>query len=193
MWLLAHASKVLSILINERLQDLLEQVLDEFQVGYRRGHGTTDATFTLRQIIEQIRGTLAEKGAEHGVYLLFVDLAKAFDKVPRKVLWRILEEKLSVPENMVRLIQAFHDGMAVHVLFGGVLGPGFGTESGVRQGCVKAPTLWDLYFFFVLQDWRGRCSALWGSDWGVALHVPHRWTCSGPVGKQRGRLARRCG
>eukprot|EP00973_Karenia_brevis_P021848 3003930-Karenia_brevis.AAC.1 len=34
--------------------------------------------------------------------------------------------------------------------------------TGVRQGCCKAPTLWDIFFHFVLLDWRRRCEAQLG-------------------------------
>ena len=58
-----------------------------------------------------------EKAIEHSskVFLLFVDLRKAYDSVPRQALWCVLE-KYGVPDC---LLHSFHDGMAATVLVGG--------------------------------------------------------------------------
>ena len=50
------------------------------QYGFMKGKGTTDAIFMARQIQENIR----VKGKK--LYFGFVDLEKAFDRVPREVI-----------------------------------------------------------------------------------------------------------
>ena len=49
------------------------------QFGYMPGEGTTDAIFTVRQMQEKY-GCKGKK-----LYFAFVDLEKAFDRVPREV------------------------------------------------------------------------------------------------------------
>ena len=51
---------------------------------------------------------LVEKAIEHQAkqHVLFVDLRKAYDSVPREALWRILT-KLGVPDNLVNIIKSF--------------------------------------------------------------------------------------
>jgi uncharacterized C2H2 Zn-finger protein len=184
VWLLSHASKVASIVLNGRLQQIAEQFVGLKQAGYLKGRGCPDDTFTLRRILEDIRATRPiDEEEEGGLYLLFVDLRKAFDSVPRDVLWYLLKEKCGVPEGIVRLIQRFHEGMQVHVTYGGQLAEPFETESGVRQGCVKAPTLWDIYFGFVMEDWRRKWVASRGAKSGVPLRINR---CGPPL---RGRDA----
>ena len=58
------------------------------------GCGTTDAIFILRQIQE------AYIRINQNLYFAFIDLEKAFDRVPRQILWWALW-KVGVPEWIV--------------------------------------------------------------------------------------------
>ena len=51
------------------------------QFGFLPSQGTSDAIFIIRQLQEK------HIAANNPLYLAFVDLGKASDQVPRKVLW----------------------------------------------------------------------------------------------------------
>ena len=51
------------------------------QFGFMPGRGTTDAIFILIQLQEK------HLAKNKKLYFAFVDLEKAFDRVPRKVIW----------------------------------------------------------------------------------------------------------
>ena len=76
--MLEVAYKILANLLLMRLHPVLESpdhVDHEPQCGFRTGRGTSDASFTVKQLISKRR--------EHGLetWILFLDLA--FDRVPR--------------------------------------------------------------------------------------------------------------
>ena len=82
---------------------LIRQVvsIDDSQFGFVPGRGTTDAIFVVRQLQEKYLA------ANKRLYMAFVDLEKAFDRVPRKVIWWALR-KLGVDEWIVRLVQGMY-------------------------------------------------------------------------------------
>jgi len=70
---------------------------DDMQFGFMKCKGTTDASFMARQMQENFR----VKGKK--LYFGFVDLEKAFDRVPREVIsWAM--RKLGVEESLVSAV-----------------------------------------------------------------------------------------
>ena len=143
--------KIFSRIINSRLQRHLEQhnILPEPQCGFRKTRGTTDMIFTLRMALELARSK------SHPLYVLFVDLAKAYDSVSRSSLWDILLRK-GVPSSLVTLIRAFYSGKEARVSVEGVLSGSFSLDTGLGQGCCLAPTLFNIFLGAVMEDWYSR-------------------------------------
>jgi len=75
---LEHAMKVVERIFEHRIRQQIE--IDDMQFGFMKGKGTTDAIFVARQMQENFR----VKGKN--LYFGFVDLEKAFDRVPREVI-----------------------------------------------------------------------------------------------------------
>ena len=84
--LLEHAMKIVERVLERRIRNLVN--LDEMQFGFMPGKGTTDALFILRRMQEEYRN----KGKN--LYMCFVDLEKAFDRVPRKVMGWAMRKKV---------------------------------------------------------------------------------------------------
>ena len=142
--LLSVAGKILARVIITRInQHITDSVYSESQCGFRKGRGTVDMIFCLRQI--------QEKSREHHtpLYMAFIDLTKAFDTVSRPALWTVLE-KLGIPCQMRKIIQSFHDGMLAQIIHDGKLSSLFTVNNGTKQGCVLAPLLFALYFAVML-------------------------------------------
>lgn len=109
--------------------------------------------------------------------MLFIDLQKAYDSVPREALWRVLI-KYGVPQSMLNVIRSLHDGMSAEVTVDGQVAPEFEVCNGLRQGCVIAPTLFNLYFALVMEQWRVKCS-----EFGVDVF----YKCGGKLVGERTR------
>ena len=143
--LLSIAGKVLArVILNRINKHLVPSVYPESQCGFRAGRGTVDMIFGLRQV--------QEKSREHNkdLFMVFVDLTKAFDTVSRSTLWKVLS-KLGVPCDMLKVICSFHDGMEAFVSAGGQNSETFPVSSGTKQGCVLAPVLFALFFSVMLE------------------------------------------
>ena len=84
------------------------------------------------------------------LYVCFIDLTKAYDSMDRTLLWTVLA-RFGVPQRMISVIRQFHDGMRACVrLDDGVCSGLFAVKQGLRQGCVLAPLLFNIFFAAVI-------------------------------------------
>jgi len=145
--------KLFARVINDQLQAVVEDSVADSQCGFRAGRGCVDLVFCVCQLVENT--------TEHRskIFLLCIDLSKAYDSVPRQALWCALR-KYSVPGCVVELVSSFHDGMVATVAVGGEKAPPFEVKNGLRQGCTIAPSLFILYFKQVVWCWLHRCNTV---------------------------------
>ena len=98
--------------------------VDEMQFGFMSGKGTIDAVFILRKLQEIYLD-------KEKLYMCFVDLEKAFDRVPRKVLEWAMRKK-GIPEVMVRAVMSLYEGAKTRVRVGLELSKEFEVKVGVH-------------------------------------------------------------
>ena len=96
---------------------------------------------------------LQEKYQEQNVdlYIMSVDLAKAFDTVSRDGLWKIIA-RFGCPTRFIAMVQQFHDGVQARLQNDGEFTEPFEVTNGVKQGCVMAPKLFSMMFSAMLMD-----------------------------------------
>ena len=154
--LLAVAGKIFGRILMNRIVQHLDSILPESQCCFRKERSTIDMIFSLRQI--------QEKCVEQRMDLvcIFIDLMKAYDSVDREALWLVLK-KFGFPDKIVALIQSLHEGMKARVTMFGELSEEFDIKNGLRQGCILAPSLFNVYFTVVLLE------ALQGLSNGIAI------------------------
>ena len=142
--LLSVPSKVFTKVISNRLKPRVEHLLRESQCGFRKGRGCNDQIYTLRVLMEKAREF------HQPLYMCFIDLRKAYDSVNRDALWTVLQRCYHLPEKILSIIRAMHDESTAAVRAYGKTSDEFAVTSGVRQGCVLAPTLFNLFFDAVI-------------------------------------------
>jgi hypothetical protein len=132
--------KVFATILCFRLYRYCEnnQLLPEFQFGFRRNLCTTSAVTILKQAIED---SFANKKR---VWACFVDYKKAFDFTNRTKLAKKLQQA-GVPTEFSKTIFNLLSDLRLHVRANGSLSPPFESFNGVPQGDPLSPLLYTLY------------------------------------------------
>ena len=128
--------------------------------------GTTDTIFILRQIQEKyIR-------KNRNLYFTFADLEKAFNKVPRKVLWWTLR-KIGLPEWVVGVVQIMYQNARSRMMINNSDRDMFKIQLGVHQGSVLGPLLFIIVLEALSKEFRTGClwELLYGDDLVIVAHT----------------------
>ena len=104
--LISHTMTQWERIIERRLRRDL--TFSNQQYGFMPGKSTTDALFALRVLMEKYREDQKE------LHRAFVDLEKAYDKVPREEVWYCMR-KSGLAEKFVRIVQDMYDGSTTAV------------------------------------------------------------------------------
>ncbi|CAE7385673.1 cdk7 [Symbiodinium sp. CCMP2592] len=173
------AAKALSVLIKTRLQPFVDEAAKDFpQFAYLCNRGTAQAIGRVTQHCSAVRAavkgqslTLHDKFAGvrrlpcSGGCQLAVDMSRAFDSCPRKLLLAALRH-FQVPSDLIALIMAWHESS--HYELGNMhrsdLSRDIYCTSGVKQGCVIAPSLWTLFTCYVGAKFSEHRDAKWIDD-----------------------------
>ena len=84
------------------------------------------------------------------LYVCFIGFRKAYDSVNHDILWAVLQWCYHLSEKLLTIIQIMHDQFTTARAYGKTSEVSAVT-SGVCQGCVLAPNLFNLFFDAVIQ------------------------------------------
>ena len=146
--------------LQEQLMKILEHILDDvirkqvdidsMQFGFMPGRGTTDAVFILRQLQEKY---LSKR---KNTYFAFVDLGKAFDRVPRSALWWSMR-KLGVEEWIISVVRSMYENAQSRVRINNLFSEAINVTVGVHQGSVLSPLLFVIVMEALSGEFRVGC------------------------------------
>ncbi|HYS62000.1 MAG TPA: reverse transcriptase family protein [Gemmatimonadales bacterium] len=145
--LLNTCYKIYAKILAKRLAEYAEGKLSESQNGFRKGRSCTDASYTVK--------LLMEKRVEHNLetHICFIDLEKAYDRVNRNKLFEVLND-LGVSGKIRRVIQSIYNNTKIQIRIGSKLSEHAEINRGVRQGCPLSCVLFNMYMDHMVKEWQ---------------------------------------
>ena len=141
--LMSHSMKLYKRTIEGKLRRLVN--ISEEQFGFMKGKLMTDAICALRQVQEKYREGNKE------LHSMFIDLEKAYDRVPREQLYWCMRAK-NVPEKYIRVVQDMYmESKTVVKCVAGTSVP-FKVEVGLQQGTAPTPLLFAIIMDTLTDD-----------------------------------------
>ena len=115
--------------------------------GFMPGKGTTDARFVLRILMEKYREDQRE------LHCVFVDLEKAYDRVPREELWYCMR-KSGIAEKYVQLVQDMYEGSETEMRYAVGAAKNFKIKVGLHQRSALSPFLFAVIMVRIMDEVR---------------------------------------
>ena len=133
--LINNINKILTSILHQRFTSWLErcQLLPEEQAGFRSERSTTEHIFILLSTI-QIKNNLPG----NAIYVISIDLKRAFDTVPHKKMWDKFFQ-LGVSSKFLRIARDMYDKATVKIKAGEEFTTEFNVSEGVLQGYKFSP------------------------------------------------------
>ncbi|KAK3532252.1 hypothetical protein QTP86_011841 [Hemibagrus guttatus] len=153
--LMSHTMKLWERVVEARLRKVVD--ICEQQYGFMPRKSTTDAIFALRILMEKYRDGQRE------LHCVFVDMEKAYDRVPREELWYCMR-KSGVAEKYVRVMQDMYERSRTVVRCAVGQTEEFKVEVGLHHGSALSP-----FLFAIVMD------QLSEEDYRINIFLRQRW------------------
>ena len=136
--------KLFSKVLHGRLVDVLEREQSDEQMGFRPKRGADDAFIVLESVVSRALEFNSP------VWIVSVDLSKAFDRIEYHALFEALRRQ-GVPTPYISLLRLLYRGQR-----GFVQGEAFSVTRGVRQGDIISPALFNAALEDAMRRWKLR-------------------------------------
>ena len=157
--LLSMGSRILARILASRFRRWSEDVgvLDDNQAGFRRGRATADATqmmFRLQEDATDLRRRVGDDPGEEEEAKLpearLLDLRKAYPRVNKPALWRLLK-RYGLGGHFLRALQDLHESTEYKVRGKDGESETWVPERGLREGCPSSPGLFNVFHQAVMR------------------------------------------
>ena len=138
------AAKIYNVLLRNRIEPKIDNILRKNQNGFWRNRSTTSQILTIRRILEGVRAKNLQ------ATLLFVDFTKAFNSIHRGKMEQILLA-YGLPKETIAAITILYRNTKVKVRLPDGDTEHFDIVAGVLQGDTLAPYLFIICLDYVLR------------------------------------------
>ena len=158
--LLAMASRILARVLAKRLAWWAEKVglVDENQAGFRKGRSTADIVQIMGRIQEdvtdcrrRVEATGEEWVEDEQPEARLLDLRKAYPRVNRPAMWRLLE-RCGLRGRFLETLRGLHESTRYRVKGREGVSEEWKPERGLREGCATSPVMFNIYHQAVMRQ-----------------------------------------
>ena len=143
--LMSHSMKLWERVIEAKIKKKVTMAKQQF--GFMPGRSNTNAIFCLRMLLEK------RTEGQKAVHCAFIDLEKAYDRVPREELLECLL-LAETSECYIRIIKDMYDGATTTVRSAAGLTEEFKVGVGLHQGSALSPFLFAIIMDKMAEDIR---------------------------------------
>jgi hypothetical protein len=143
---MSHTIKLWERIIEHRLRGVTN--VTENQFDFIPGRSTMETIFLISQLMERCREQKKD------VHMIFIDLEKPYDKMPRNVIWWALQ-KHKVSIKYITLIKDMYDNVVTSVRTSDRDINDFSINIGLHQGSALSPYLFALVMDEVTKNIQG--------------------------------------
>ena len=156
--LLSIPGKVYGRILIERVRVLTEGMIGDEQCGFRSGRGCVDQVFVMKQMSEKFYGK------NKSLYVAYMDLEKAYDRIDRDAMWRVLS-MYGINGKLLAAVQSLYERSEACVRVCREEGEWFRVRVGLRQGCVMSPWLFNVFMDGVMKEVREQVGDVGATLW----------------------------
>lgn len=125
----------------------------EEQSGFRANRSCLDNIHCIRLLIEK------NKAKNIDTHMTFIDLEKAYDSVPRKMLW-IAMKRMNIPLKWINIVKQMYKSTTAQIKLGRRITQEIILTKGLKQGCTLSPMLFNIYIDQALEIWYKKCAGM---------------------------------
>jgi len=131
----SHLIRLYTKILSQRLHRLAK--LNPLQKAFREVEGCAEHVALLHGMMRDARKR------NRSIFVVFLDLAKAFDSVNHELLTRALRRQ-GCPDQFIRIVKDLYDGAVTRVSNGVTSTQDIDIRSGLKQGCSLSPLLFNM-------------------------------------------------